>query len=191
MMTITTLDIEQMTKSEGEAWAYPHVRRVLELGARIAGELDYQPEWFWLAAYLHDWGAFPRYRKPGYDHALRSREIAETEILPHCNLPAEAIARILEAIEYHDYHDQRPVTCPEAVLLREADYLDFLGPLGVARELAVVANDIPKAIARVHMRMDLIRGRFTLPAAREISERRLAEMEALIHRFEQESFGFL
>ena len=188
---ITKTDIEQMTRDNGEAWAYPHVRRLLELATRIAGDLDYQPDWFWFAAYLHDWGAFPRYRKPGYDHALRSREIAETEILPYCSLPAEAISRILEAIEYHDYRDQRPIVCPEALLLREADFLDFIGPLGVARDLAWGPNDLPKVITRIHSRMDLIRGRFTLPAAHVIADHRRVEMEAILQRIEQESFGFL
>lgn len=190
-MKLAPTDIEAMTREDGEAWAYPHVQRLIKLSEMIAGDLAYQREWFWYAAHLHDWGAFPRYRQPGVDHALRSKEIAEHEILPHTGLPPEAVRAILEAIEFHDLRDTRPVHALEALLLREADFLDFLGPLGVARELAWGPNNLRKVIDRVHTRIENIRGRFTLPAAQAMGAARIAEMETLLLRLEQESFGYL
>jgi hypothetical protein len=40
---------------------------------------------------------------------------------------------LLETIELHDYRDMRPTQSNEALLLREADMLEFLGLIGMAR----------------------------------------------------------
>jgi uncharacterized protein len=186
---MTRDEIETRTKSLGEGWAYPHVRRVLRLAERIAGSLPYNPDWFWYAAYLHDWGAFPHYRQAGVEHALRSRQVAESEILPGCGLPPQALAVILEAIERHDYRDPLPVDSNEALLLREADFLDFLGPLGVAREFAWGPNNLGKVIQRIRARITGIRGRFSLPLAQALAEQRFAEMEQLLRRIEEDGEG--
>lgn len=188
---MNTDDIEELTKTWGERWAYPHVQRLIRLAQNISGALPYHPDWFWYAAQLHDWGAFPHYRLPGVDHALRSRQIAETDILPACELPEEAVAVILEAIERHDYRDLRPVTSNEALLLREADFLDFLGPVGVARDFAWGPNDLEKVINRIRSRIAGIRGRLTLPKAQAIAEQRIIEMEHLLCRIEEDSEGSL
>ena len=184
-------EIIRLTKSFGEGWAFPHIQRVSRLAERISENLPCQTEWFWYAVYLHDWGAFPHYRLPGVDHALRSRQVAESEVLPGCGLPAEAVTVILDAIERHDYRDPRPVTSNEGLLLREADFLDFLGPLGIVREFAWGPNNLARVIHRIRSRMEGIRGRFTLPLAQEIAEQRILEMENLLTRLEEDSEGFL
>jgi uncharacterized protein len=191
MTRLDQASIEALTRTQGEGWGYAHVCRVMALAGLIAGDLDYHPDWFWYAAHLHDWGAFSCYRQPGVDHALRSRQIAESEVLPRCDLPLDAVPVILEAIERHDYRDPRPASSPEALLLREADFLDFLGPVGVARELAWGSNDIGRALQRVRDRIEGVRGRFTLPQARRLAEARIAEMEALLRRLQEDSFGYL
>ena len=45
----------------------------------------------------------------GVEHAIRSRQVAEEAILPRMDLDPSEKAVILEAIEYHDYRDARPV----------------------------------------------------------------------------------
>lgn len=190
-MLITQEKIIDMTRMLGEGWAYPHVRRALTLGQSIARELDYDPEVFWYAAYLHDWGAFPKYRQQGIDHALRSKQVAEIEVLPFTGLGQKAITLILDAIEHHDYRDLAPVESAEALLLREADFLDFLGLVGMVREFAWGPNDMRKVVNRIQERIKAVRGRFQLPAAQAMAEERIAEMEHLLHRLENESQGFL
>ena len=70
------------------------------------------------------------------EHAIRSCQIVEAEILPHLDLSSTQKAILLEAIELHDYRDMRPTQSNEALLLREADMLDFLGMIGMARDFA-------------------------------------------------------
>jgi len=184
-------DIEQLTIQHGEAWGYPHVRRVLRLADQIGVDVPHDQTSLQYAAYLHDWGAFPRYRQPGVDHALRSKHIAETEVLPHTHLSPAAIAATLEAIALHDYRNELPTRSPEALLLREADCLDFLGAIGIAREFAWGPNDLRKCYERLLSRVKVIRGRLTLPRAVELAEQRFAEIEIFAGKLVEESFGYL
>ena len=190
-MTLTLDDIMRQTGEYGQGWALPHARRVLNLARRIAGDL--LPDWQALeyAAYMHDWGAFPRFAQPGVDHALRSRQVAEREVLPETGLPAETTARVLQAIELHDYRDPRPAASPEALILREADCLDFLGAIGFAREFAWGSKNLSVCHQRLLRKQEILRTRFTLQAARKIAEVRLERIGQVIAWFEEESMGEL
>ena len=180
-----------MTRDDGEGWGYPHACRVLSLGEQIGADLVYDRTAFAFAVMLHDWGAFPRYRQPGVDHALRSRQIAENRILPHTPLTPEQRRLVADAIELHDYRDTRPVSTTEALLLREADFLDFLGIIGFAREFAWGPNDLKLCYERLRARRDALCDRFTLPRAKVLAAQRLAEMDDALARLREESMGCL
>ena len=184
-------DIEALTIEYGEGWGISHVRRVLGLVEQIDSGTAYNHEALQYAAYLHDWGAYPRNKLPGVDHALRSREIAENEILPHTGLPDTVKIVILEAIAKHDYRCMEPVEATEALLLREADFLDFLGVVGIAREFAWGPNNLQKCYDRVLARIEGVKDRFTIPAAKAIASQRIAEMEPFLARLVEESQGYL
>lgn len=188
---MTRDDILRLTQKYGENWGQPHAERVFRLGSQIAGDLAYNPVWFWYAAFLHDWGAFPRFRQAGVEHALRSRQVIETDVLPFLDLPGAGITVILEAVEFHDLRDPRPVSSAEALLLREADFLDFLGPLGLARELAWGPNNLPLLLDRIRGRMAAVRGRFQLPIAQALCSQRIARMEEILAEIETDSLGYL
>ena len=183
--------IENLTREYGEGWAIAHVHRLLKLMDQIGVNLEYDRQAIQWAVYLHDWGAFFKYSQPGCDHARLSRQIAETEILPNVDLPNETKAIILEAIELHDYRDKRPVQSNEALLLREADFLDFLGAIGIAREFAKGPKDLQKSYQQILSRREQIKDRFTIPEARRIAEERLAHMDEFIEALMDESFGYL
>jgi uncharacterized protein len=183
--------IRQMTKDSNKGWGYQHVHRVLTLADCIDDGAAYDREAFEYAAWLHDWGAYPPYAQPGVEHAQRSFEVARDEILPQTHLSTEQKAVVLEAIELHDYRDPRPVSSFEALLLREADFLDFLGAIGIAREFARGPKDLPEIRARVAKRMEALRSRFTLPKAQRMAEERLAVMERYLELLDEDSFGYL
>lgn len=188
---LTLADLENLTATHGEAWGLPHVQRVLHLIGLISVDVAHNAQALTVATYLHDWGAFPLYRQPGIDHALRSRQVAEQEILPRLDMPAETHPIILETIERHDYRDPRLVTCHEARLLREADFLDFLGVIGLAREFAWGPNNLRVCYRRVLDRRQHIMGRFTYPRAQELAEVRLTRMAQCLAWLEEESFDYL
>ncbi len=188
--TLSLDDIVRMTGEQGEGWAVAHARRLLALIEIIGEGLKYDAPALTLATYLHDWGAFPQYAQAGVDHALRSRQVAETQILPHLDLSPTAQQVVLEGIELHDYRDPRPASSVEALLLREADKLEFLGMMGMAREFARGPKDVAACRRRILSRRAGIEGRFTLPRARELAQVRLARMAQCLQWLEEESFGY-
>ena len=184
-------DIAKLTFQIGEGWAVTHAQRLLELIQAIGPDTAYDARVLALAAYMHDWGAFPRYTEKGVEHALRSRQVVEAEILPFLDLTQPAKENLLEAIELHDYRDQRAPRSVEALLLREADMLEFLGMIGMAREFARGPKDVTVCYRRILDRRAAIAGRFTLPRAQEIAEIRLARMAQCLDWLTEEGLGNL
>lgn len=189
MLTIN--DIVQMTVQVGEGWATAHAQRLMELIRKIGQDEAYDEQTLTYAAYLHDWGAFPLYLEKGIEHALRSRQVVEAEILPRLDITQSNGQILLEAIELHDYRDQRQPRSTEALLLREADMLEFLGMMGMAREFARGPKDVAVCYRRILARRDGIKERFTLPRAREIAQCRLERMNQCLDWLLEESFGIL
>ncbi|MCL5995421.1 MAG: HD domain-containing protein [Chloroflexi bacterium] len=184
-------DIERMTSEHGEGWGYAHVRRVLNLIGHIGKDTPHDPMLVTYATFLHDWGAFPAFRQLGVDHALRSRQIAAEQVLPHTGLSPSQATLVLDAIERHDYRDTRPALSNEGLLLREADCIDFLGMIGIAREFAWGPNNLRTCYERILSRCNGIRGSLTLPLAQTIANERIAEMEHALNQLVAESFGYL
>jgi uncharacterized protein len=188
---LTLDDIIQMTLQVGEEWAIAHAERLLALIRQIGEDRSCDFQIMELAAYMHDWGAFPKYIQKGVEHAIRSRQVVEAEILPCLGLTAEQKIILLEAIELHDYRDTRPPKSREALLLREADMLEFLGMIGMAREFARGPKNVETCYKRILSRRYSIQGRFTLPRAQEIAQVRLERMEQSLGWLLEESFGTL
>jgi uncharacterized protein len=184
-------DIQQMTEEYGEGWGLPHVNRVLKLIALIRAEVPHDADVLTWATYLHDWGAFPHYVQAGVPHALRSAQIAEQEILPETHFTDAQKKILLEAIEKHDYQDQRPVVSSEALLLREADWLDMLGTIGLAREFAWGPNNLRLCYNRIIKHRDAVQHRFTLPIAQPIAAQRIDAMNTILNQILDEGFDIL
>lgn len=184
-------DIDRMTREAGEGWGYAHVCRVQRLADRIGVGEVYDAEVLQWAIYLHDWGAFPRYARQGVAHPLRSRQVAEVDILPDSPFTLAQRTTLLEAIEKHDYRDTRPLETREALILREADWLDMLGTIGVIREFAWGPNNLQICRDRVVAHREAVAGRFTLPVARVLAAERIERMNALLAQLAEDSFGLL
>jgi len=188
---LTLDDIIQMTMQVGEDWAVAHAERLLKLIEQIGMNIPYDFQIMELAAYMHDWGAFPKYTQKGVEHAVRSRQVVESEILTHLDLTSEQKEILLETIELHDYRDMRPTQSNEALLLREADMLEFLGMIGMARDFARGPRNVETCYKRILSRRDSIQARFTLQRAQEIAKVRLDRMETSLEWLREESFGVL
>ena len=55
-----------------------------------------------MAAFMHDWGAFPVYIQKDVEHAVRFWQVVEFAILPRLILTADQKEHLLEVIELHD-----------------------------------------------------------------------------------------
>ncbi len=188
---LTFDDIIQMTMQVGEDWAVAHAKRLIELVKQISADIPYDSHVTELATYMHDWGAFPKYIQKDVEHAVRSRQVVESDLLHRLPLTADQKKILLETIELHDYRDMRPTKSNEALLLREADMLEFLGMMGMARDFARGPKNVEACYKRILSRRNDIQGRFTIPRAKEIAKVRLERMEISLGWLVEESFGAL
>ncbi len=175
------------------AWGVEHSERVYAVARQLAegdrGSREGGPpeslDWeaVFAAAHLHDLGALPPYREAGVDHAERSARIAP-EILTEVGFPRDRVPLVQQIIRGHMFYAE-PGPAPEALLFRDADTLDFLGAIGVARVLSIVGLDdwTPNLKAAVELLDRFSRelpGELRLSKAREVGERRRLEMEAYL-----------
>jgi len=178
------------------AWGPAHCRRVYALTLCLAEQLGcaVERDALFAAAYLHDLGAFAPYRQAGVDHAERSAQVAE-ELADAAGFPKDRIALVQAVVRGHMF-SATPDERPEAVLFHDADTLEFLGAVGVARILAIVGLDdwTPDLASAVRL---LERFARELPAclvtapARELGAQRVAEMNAFLTALAHETQGIM
>lgn len=121
------------------AWGYSHSVRDYELAKALAAadHVTLDDDVLFAAAYLHDMAAFAPWdrEKEGIDHADEGARVVDT-VLMNTGFPSAKIAAVRNAIRTHMF-DRKPVGA-EAVYLHDADALDWLGAIGVARVMALV-----------------------------------------------------
>lgn len=178
--------IAQLTLEYGGEWGIRHSERLLHLVEFLAGGAPYNLEVVRLAAYLHDWGAYPRWAQPDVEHHLRSREVAADFLAEHGFAPGLAAA-VLECIEHH--HGGPAERSFESRLFTDADALDLLGAVGVARVFAMNARNLRAGWEAVQAWRDKSLAALTLPQSRPLAEQRLAETSQFLERFREETFG--
>ena len=187
MNTQAKEELVRLTREYGGDWGIHHTQRLLHLIQIIGEGLAYDREIVWVAAHLHDWGGYARWLQPGIDHALRSGEVAG-EYLTQRGYPQEWIQSVLVCIETHHQGGlDRPV---EAQLLSDADALDFLGVIGIMRDFAKKPKALREAYETIRQRKAKLPGLLCLQTSHQIAVQRVQEMEHVLARFEEESFGY-
>ena len=187
MSAIDKDEIVRLTEEYGGQWGINHTHRLLHLISIIGKDQQYDAEVVWVAAHLHDWGGYPKWMQEGVDHALRSRQVAEGFLVEKGFAP-ELLTPILECIEYH--HGSDPTRRIEAILLSDADALDFLGVVGVLRDFSKKRGDLRKAYEVAQSRKEKLRTSICLETSKTIATQRLESMERLLVTFEEETFGY-
>ncbi|MCG6906770.1 MAG: HD domain-containing protein [Desulfobacteraceae bacterium] len=182
--------------------AWDHTLRVCRLGARIARLEGADLLVVTAAAYLHDIGRGRQDASCGrLCHALLGAELAAPLV---ARLPLSAVRRtnILHSIRAHRFRgDCRPRTL-EARVLFDADKLDAIGAVGIARaylfagEIGARLHNGAADIARTRaysredtgyreyrLKLCRIRERMLTAAGRQLAEERHRFMEAFFDRF--------
>jgi uncharacterized protein len=188
---------------------FDHVLRVLALAERIARTEGADLEIVRAAALLHDAGREGA-EVQGLDHAafaaMRAREILTGQ-------SREKVEAVAHAIAAHRFRTEpEPVTL-EAQVLFDADKLDAIGAVGVARAFAyggargqrlwapteavdvarwTAEGDDPGEHTPVHefvVKLSRIKERLFTPSGRAIAEERHAAMLAFFARFDAEVRG--
>lgn len=113
------------------AHGWPHILRVMAWAERIVNSegLDVDPEVLVMGVLLHDIG---RVYEGSDHHAIRGSEVAST-ILEVLGYDSRFRGEVSKAILAHSYSLGYKAESVEAMVLSDADKLDALGAIGIAR----------------------------------------------------------
>ncbi|MEM2944934.1 MAG: HD domain-containing protein [Thermoproteota archaeon] len=174
-----------------------HAERVCKMCMRICEKEGGDPKVLVAAALLHDVGM--RYElEQGVDHSEKSVEIAG-EILSRIGFPKDKISMVLEAISVHRFRKRVRAVSIESKILQDADRLDGMGAIGVARTFSYGGRrGIPmysrercseSTIGHFYEKLLKLKDNLNTETARRIAEGRHAFIEAFLSRFLKEIEG--
>ena len=173
------------------AWGYSHCLRDYALAKELAAadHAAIDDDVLYAAAYLHDMAAFPPWEDVKVDHSDVGARLVDT-VLKGTGFPMEKIDAVRGAIRTHMYY--RDPVGAEALYLHDADALDWLGAIGVARIMALVDPhggnpDAPKAVAMLIDNLNKVPSRVLSPAGRARVAERQAELEKFLSDLKRET----
>lgn len=119
---------------------WTHVDRVRNLALHIGKKEKANLFILEIAALLHDIGRKGEMKSKGYFcHAVYGGEVAR-KILPKYGLSKDEIENIIHSIQTHRYRNEHIPNTIEAKVLFDADKLDSIGAIGVARDFLFAGN---------------------------------------------------
>jgi uncharacterized protein len=176
------------------AWGYSHCVRDYALARELAAadHLTLDDDVLFAAAYLHDLAAFKPWEDEKLDHSDVAAGIVDT-VLKGTGFPMAKIDAVRGAIRTHMYY--RDPVGPEALYLHDADALDWLGAIGVARVMALVDPNgaDPNGPTQVKMLEDNLKdvpARVLSPAGRARVAQRKTELAEFLENLGRESENF-
>ena len=180
-----TAYVEALFRGDAGGHDAAHTLRVYRNAVRLAeSEPDCDLEITALAALLHD----------ADDHKLFHTEnnANARAFLERHQIPPERIERIVEAINsvsFSQNRSRRPATL-EGKLVQDADRLDAIGAIGVARAFAFGGEHgrpLLSTVEHFHEKLLLLRDEMNTPAGRALAERRHAFLETFLRELEEET----
>jgi HD superfamily phosphodiesterase len=166
------------------AWGYSHCVRDYRLARELAAadHVKLDDDVLYAAAYLHDMAAFEPWEKSGVDPADQAADIVAT-VLKNTGFPMKKMDAVRGAIRTYMY-DRNPVGA-EALYLHDADALDWLGAIGVARIFGLVdahgGNPTgPQVIPMLESNLAKVPARVLSPAGKSRVPERKAQLETFL-----------
>ncbi|WAI01415.1 HD domain-containing protein [Methanogenium organophilum] len=140
------------------------------------------------AALFHDI-ARPIEDETGIPHQEEGARIAE-DYLRKAGYDAERIAKIVHAIHTHRFSTGPEPETLEAQILSDADKLDAMGAVGIARTFLQAGehgDGIEGAVEHIHEKLLKLKGLMYTGTAAEIAEKRHALLQEFVERLEEET----
>lgn len=183
-----------------------HVERVYNLAVRIAKEEKADLDVVKAAALLHDIARAMEDEGKIADHATEGAKMAR-KVLEEVNFPKEKIDKVIHCIKAHRFKKGVEAKSLEAKILQDADRLDIIGAIGLARvftrggwgNIPIYDPSIPpkkkydgKSLSSVnHIYEKILKAKDTIntKTAKEIAEERHKFVERFLERFFKEWKG--
>jgi HD superfamily phosphodiesterase len=182
------------TNMKHPAWGLSHSTRDYELARELAAadKVQLDEDVLYAAAYLHDVAAFAPFSKSGVDHQDEAARIVES-LLAGTGFPMAKIEAVRGAIRTHMF--ARDPEGPEALYLHDADALDWLGAIGVARVFGLVdpnggSPDGPTVVKRLESTLTSVPPRILSKAGKARTPERLRELEEFLRELRAESADY-
>ncbi len=174
-------------------WGYSHSQRDYELARSLAAtdHVTLDDDILFAAAYLHDMSAFPKWAEDKKDHSDVAPAMIDL-VLAGTDFPEAKKDAVRAAIRTHMYY--RDPVGPEARYLHDADALEWLGAIGVARDFALVdpkgGRPLPQdALNDLQENRDKVPSRVVTPAGKASIAPRLAEEKVFLDALSRETDG--
>ena len=179
------------TKFLHPAWGWQHSERNYRVGIALAQAdgLTVDRDVLFAAAFLHDMAAF----MPCADAHMEHGDCAAQEsasVLREAGFPMEKFSRVAAAERTHMYY-RDPGTIPEAIVLHDADSLDFLGDVGAARMISLTgekASSFAPAVKTLRTFLREIPPHLVTHAAQRIGAQRAGELQRFLDALDAETF---
>jgi len=185
--------IKNQFSGEGTGHDYFHIQRVVKVARKIASEENADLFLVELSAWLHDVGDYKL--NDGID---KSEELI-SEFLNELNLPQETISKTIEIVSQVSFSKGKTAGTLEAKIVQDADRLDAIGAIGLARVFAYGGSknreiwnpENPEMTTVQHFYDKLLKLKdlMNTNSARKIAEERHLFMEEFLKKFYNEWEG--
>ena len=166
------------------AHGWEHACRVEALARRMAESENADKEIVRLGAIFHDIGREKETEGEIQDHAQWGKKETHS-ILTEYGYEPETVQSVTRCVESHRYSKGPQPDTLEASVVADADDLDALGAIGIARTFAH-SGDFEKTVDHIREKILSLRDRIRTDTAREIAEKRHRFTQDFLDRFEQE-----
>lgn len=131
-----TKEVRGLTGKNDAAHDFEHIMRVYKNAKKICTSEKVAPKLVLCAALLHDIVSFPKSDKRSKTSSKKSSILA-AKILKKHNFSKNEIQTICNAILDHSFSKHKMPQTIEGKILQDADRLDAIGAIGIARAFAV------------------------------------------------------
>jgi uncharacterized protein len=179
------------TKFIHPAWGWQHSERNYDIGMKLAAGdgLNVDTDVLFAAAFLHDMSAF----MPCADKKLEHGDCAAQSsgpILQAAGFPMSKLPAVQAAERGHMYY-RDPGPDAAAIVLHDADSLDFLGDIGAARMISLTGEAAPSfapAVKALRAFLKEIPPRLLTKTGRQMGAERAAELQRFLDALNVQTF---
>jgi uncharacterized protein len=213
--TMTTMiNLEQIMRTlqlllhlQSPAHDFQHILRVYKNAEMISKqEVSVDLDIVLAAALLHDLVVYPKGSSKTINSADDSAEIAKKILLEYKNYPREKIEKVADAIRTHSYSKRLVPETLEGKILQDADRLDAIGAIGIARTFSVGGSenrslynptdpfyeserqldDMQWTLDHIKKKLMILKNSMHTKTAKKIAEERTEFMELFLNQLRKE-----
>jgi uncharacterized protein len=214
-MTMTTMiNLEQIMRTlqlllhnQSPAHDFQHIIRVYKNAEMISKqEESVDLDIVLAAALLHDLVVYPKGSSKTINSADDSAEIAKKILLEYKDYPREKIEKVADAIRTHSYSKRLVPETFEGKILQDADRLDAIGAIGIARTFSVGGSenrslynptdpfyeserqldDMQWTLDHIKKKLMILKNSMYTKTAKKIAEERTEFMELFLNQLRKE-----